>query len=307
MSIFGEGLIERLHQDTILRDPSNPMRKILDDGVGEWLDRFDDEYLGEMVFLESATGKWLDLHGKEYNVPRRLNESDDDYRERIVYEALEHLTSDYLVSVYGVKLYSFVPLFDARDNTLVSDNPYLCISGLMGEASDDSLISILGKKFILDNEIYWLKNGAIDYILDGNDNNLLNSYFEVYSKAKLRSFFKDNTNIASVRLTLPKANDCLYFLNNCTSLETVKLDLPNVKVVTSILQGCTNLTSATINMPKITSHTNFLGTGTSKTSNLEYLNINVPSGKVNSIKTYITGLSLSNLETLIINGEEVTL
>ena len=37
MSIFGEGLIERLHQDTILRDPSNPMRKILDDGVGDLL------------------------------------------------------------------------------------------------------------------------------------------------------------------------------------------------------------------------------------------------------------------------------
>ena len=42
-------------------------------------------------------------------------------------------------------------------------------------------------------------------------------------------------------------------------------------------------------------------------SSLEYINITVPEDTVSAITSYITGLSLSNLETLIINGEEVDL
>ena len=154
MSVFGEGLIERLHTNSALRDNDNDMRRILDYGVGEWLDKFDDEYLGEEVFLESATGKWLDLHGKEFGVQRKPSESDDDYRERIVYEGLGHLTVPYLVDVVGLVLYCFVADFDVADNSLTSDNPYACSQYMTVAPSE--VQSILSRKFVIGSGLSYI-------------------------------------------------------------------------------------------------------------------------------------------------------
>ena len=154
MSVFGEGLIERLHTNSALRDNDNDMRRVLDYGVGEWLDKFDDEYLGEEVFLESASKEWLDLHGKGFGVPRKPGESDDDYRERIVYESLGHLTVNYLLNVYNLVLYCYVADFDVADNTLTSDNPYAC-NRYMCEASSD-IQSILGKRFVIGSGLNYI-------------------------------------------------------------------------------------------------------------------------------------------------------
>lgn len=154
MSLYGEGIIERLHDKSVLHDPNHPMHKIIDKGLGEWLDDFDDNYLGEEVFLESATGEWLDLHGKDFGVQREVNESDDDYRQRIVYEGLGHLTTSYLVDVYGLSLYCYVEDYSVEENTLTSDNPYLC-SKHMAFVSDE-LQSILGKKFVIGSELAFL-------------------------------------------------------------------------------------------------------------------------------------------------------
>lgn len=154
MSVFGDGIIERLHNNTVLADPSNPMGQIIGNGPGEWLDHYDDEYLGEEVFLESATGKWLDLHGEEFNVPRKLTESDDSYRERIVYESLGHLTSDYLEDVYGLTLYCYVADFDVDDNTLTSDNPYACREHMTVASSD--IQSILSRKFVIGSGLSYI-------------------------------------------------------------------------------------------------------------------------------------------------------
>ena len=155
MSVFGEGLIERLHEHSVLRNPAHPMHKIINNGIGGWLDNYDANYLGEQVFLESATGKWLDLHGKEYGVPRRLDEDDETYRNRIVYEALEHLTVNYLMDVYGLNLYTLIEDFDVEDNTLASDNPYLGSDGFMSIA-DSTVKNILEKKFVINGGVIWL-------------------------------------------------------------------------------------------------------------------------------------------------------
>ena len=154
MSVFGDGIIERLHNNTVLADPDNPMGKIIGNGPGEWLDHYDEEYLGEEVFLESATGKWLDLHGKEFGVQRKPSESDDDYRERIVYEGLGHLTVLYLVDVFGLVLYCFVADFDVEDNTLTSDNPYACSQYMTVAPSE--VQSILSRKFVLGSGLSYI-------------------------------------------------------------------------------------------------------------------------------------------------------
>ena len=99
------------------------------------------------LFLEYAVGGYLDCHGRDYGVYRQNGETDDQYRERIVQEKLDHLTPEYLLELYGLNLYVYVNDFDVSDNTLTSDNPYINNYGYMSVASDE-IKSILNNKFI---------------------------------------------------------------------------------------------------------------------------------------------------------------
>ena len=109
----------------------------------------------EQLFVTSATGGWLDAWGRDYGVSRRINEDDETYRRRIVYEKLDNLTAKLLMEVYNVDLYAFVDDFDASENTLTSDNPYLNKNGYLGSVDSDTQ-QILDKKFILDTGVVWL-------------------------------------------------------------------------------------------------------------------------------------------------------
>lgn len=154
MSDFGEVIIERLNNQD-LQDNSNPMHQIIDKGIGEWLQVFSDADFFEQFFFQEATGKYLDLHGKDFGVLRRIDESDDVYRARIIYETLSHVTVGFLRDVYNVELYSSVDGFNVADNDLASDNPYLATDGFMGIASND-VKSILAKKFVIGGGVTWL-------------------------------------------------------------------------------------------------------------------------------------------------------
>lgn len=155
MSDFGEEILGRLPMTSSLRDKSNPAFKVIDNTLGEWLDQFDNEDWFSQFFLSDASNKYLDLHGQEYNVKRRIDECDEDYRARIVYETLGHLTVDFLLNVYPVKLYGFVKNFSVEDNTLTTDNSYLKSDGFIADADEDTQ-NILKKKFILDGGVTWL-------------------------------------------------------------------------------------------------------------------------------------------------------
>lgn len=152
MSVFMEMLVELLPLGSALQKEDNELRKVLDRSVGEFMDSLELPF--DELFLTSATGGWLDAHGKDYGVPRRLDEDDESYRERIVFEKLEYLTVGNLLSVYGLELFAFVDDFDATENTLTSDNPYLS-SRYMGVA-DETTRDILDKKFVLGAEVTWI-------------------------------------------------------------------------------------------------------------------------------------------------------
>ena len=154
MSDYGEEIINRLHTTSSLQDTDNVMRKLLDYGLGGWLDNFDDNPLAEMIFLESATGKWLDIHGKQYNIPRKIDETDEEYMQRIVYESLGHITSSFLQDVYGLVLYCFIEDFDVTENTLTSDNVYACSKHM--SFVDDSLQAILSKKYVIGSDLSYI-------------------------------------------------------------------------------------------------------------------------------------------------------
>ena len=153
MSVSMDMIVEMLPLSSKLQQADNPLRIVLDRTVGEWLDNFSQPF--DELFLMSATGGWLDAWGRDYGVPRRLDEDDESYRQRIVYEKLDHLTPSLLADVYNVRLFSYRNDFDVTDNTLVSDNPYIDNGGYLGLADKDTM-DILDKKFILDSGVTWI-------------------------------------------------------------------------------------------------------------------------------------------------------
>ena len=154
MSDFGEEIINRLGVNSSLKIDSD-MGRLIDYTIGEWLTRENDKEFLEQFFLQEATGKYLDLHGKTYGVLRRIDESDDSYRQRIIYESIGHLTVEFLREVYNLELYVNIPNFNVSNNTLTSDNPYYNQDGFMASA-DTSIKDILNKKFVLGARITWL-------------------------------------------------------------------------------------------------------------------------------------------------------
>ena len=153
MSDFVDMLVEMLPMHSELQKEDNPFRKVLDRTVGAYMDDFEIPY--EQIFLTSATGGWLDAHGKDYGIPRKIDETDEHYRERIIYEKLDHLTPQLLKDMYNVELFTYRNDFDVTDNTLVSDNPYINNGGFLGLVDSDTA-DILDKKFILDLGVNWI-------------------------------------------------------------------------------------------------------------------------------------------------------
>ena len=144
MSFYGTGIIERLPVNSQLQNPDNPMHNIIQNTIGELLDNFEIDY--DQFFLQDATGKYLDLHGKQYGIGRKNNESDEEYRNRIILCAYEYATVKVLTEIYGVEFYANVDNFENNTNLLCSDNPYLT-DELMGFISDE-VYNILDEKFI---------------------------------------------------------------------------------------------------------------------------------------------------------------
>lgn len=159
MSDFLPMMLDMLPVHSALQKSDNPLRVVLDRSLGEYMDSVDSDVVFDGLFLQSASGGWLDAHGRDYGVPRKLGESDEDYRNRIIFEKLEYLTASNLQEIYGLTLFAFVDDFDASENCLTSDNPYIS-SKYMSVASDE-LQGILESKFVLDGEIIWLVGDKI--------------------------------------------------------------------------------------------------------------------------------------------------
>ena len=154
MSDFGEEIIIRTG-NVSLQNKDNPMYSIINHTVGEWLQEKNDEKFFEQFFLNDANDKYLDLFGADFGIKRKLDENDEDYRKRIIYESLTNLTVNYLVDVYNLDLYVFVNGFDVNDNTLTSDNKYYKSNGYMAVA-DVATQQILNRRFVIGSEITWL-------------------------------------------------------------------------------------------------------------------------------------------------------
>lgn len=350
MSIHGEEIFDRLHLKSALRDKNNDARKLLDYTVGEWLDNFTDTDFLEQFYIQNATDKYLDLWGKLFDIPRKLDENDDDYRNRIVYDGIGNLNVDYFINVFNLPLYAYVNNFNVYNNDLTSRNKYYKNNGFMSVAPLE-IQQILSDKFLLEANIRFInQKGISDSILDVNGVNILKYYLDVFERADLKRYFvslnsriKDVelylpfavdcealglTNAETVTLYMPNATKCLNMLKGCTKLTSIDLNLPKATNCEGMLYGCSNITEIELNLPSATNLKDicrlcqnlkrFVLNAPSATliSNflqsswkLEYVNITIKSNMVSLVKQFFTQHSsdLTNLETLIINGEEVEL
>ena len=315
MSDFSDMMVEMLPMHSQLQKKDNPLRIVLDRTVGAYMDNFEIPY--EQIFLTSATGGWLDAWGRDYGVPRRLDEDDESYRQRIIYEKLDHLTPSLLSDVYNVKLFTYRGDFNVSDNTLVSDNPHIVMNYSFLGVSDEDTISILDKKFILDSVVTWINSdGELEYLLDTRGKNILSGYSKIYELTKVNSYFRKNEGIENVKLFLPNATSCAGMFEDCTSLKKINLKIPQVTNVTSMFNGCTALTEVNIIAGKIQDCLSLF----SGCSALTKVNLDLPNGasfvnmfrncssltnvKLNLPKlNYYTSMfyNCSNLETINVN------
>ena len=118
--MYIEAILERLGNSN-LQKSDNPGRIVLDGTLGEYLENYDNHLLD--MFLTRADGSYLDAHGKDFGIYRRENESDDDYRNRILLErSMLDTTSDFSKLDINLWIY-FDDILDK--NQLTSRNEYL--------------------------------------------------------------------------------------------------------------------------------------------------------------------------------------
>lgn len=154
MADFTDVFLDLLAENSNLRKTDNAGRIVIDRTVGEWFDRNTGDSFADNLFLNTATGGYLDLFGADYGVHRKVDESDEDYRQRIIFEKLEYLTVENLQNIYGLDLFIFVTDYDASNNTLTSDNVF--VDNEYMSFADETLQKILNSKFVVDGGIKWL-------------------------------------------------------------------------------------------------------------------------------------------------------
>ena len=251
-SDYGEGIINRLHPDSPLRQEGNPARTLIMKTIGAWLDNYDVTELYDNGFLETATGKWLDLYGRDLGVVRQLDESDEDYRTRLIYESVGNLSMDYLLNVFDLSLYSFREDFNVEDNTLVSDNPFLNTGGYISVADDD-VISIMDRKLLLDGSVSWVTEyGSLGYILNTQGINILSHYSEIFHLTDLEYYFMSNNSIKEVKLVLHNVIDCESVFARCSNLVSIDLNLLKVTNCKNMFWRCSSLVNVNLNLPEAT-------------------------------------------------------
>ena len=154
--MYIEGIIDRLN-NPYLKSKNNDGRLVLDGTIGEYLENYNNNF--KNYFLSRASGKWLDLHGLDYGILRLDNESDKQYRERIM------LINSILMRVLDFnKLNINLWVYDSNvaegDEYLTSRNTYLQIDrnhglpNFLGYA-DEFTKEYVSNKFI-GGEILWL-------------------------------------------------------------------------------------------------------------------------------------------------------
>lgn len=271
MSDFMAALVDLLPEHNSLKKRNNELFNVLDKSVGEWFDNHNIQDIYDALFLNTATGKYLDLHGKDFGVIRKAGESDEDYKNRLIISSLKHLTPKYLKTLYDLDLYVSVLAFSISNNDLTSNNPYINQYGYMAE-NTNGIMDIINNKFILDANFLWITSDDVNnYIIDVNDYNILPQYREIYTLKNINSYFYYNLNIKEVKLYLPNVTTSYNVFSNNYNLEKASIDLPHTTDASAMFGACNHLTEVDLNLPIATNiHALFLWCAKLTSINLDF-------------------------------------
>ena len=123
-----------------------PWEDFINNTIGYFLGELEEEIelINDGCFIESATGRYLDLHGRDLNLPRHDGESDDDYRKRLLIEPLDKFNLQTLYEVYNIQLLTYkenkTPVILLSDNHHLANEYFIDVS--------DELWNIITNKFI---------------------------------------------------------------------------------------------------------------------------------------------------------------
>lgn len=123
-----------------------PFEDLINNSIGYFLESVESEVdrINDGCFLQIAEGKYLDLIGKDYNLPRYNGEGDDDYRVRLSLAPLEEFSVNTLYELYDIQLLTYNSSYN--DLMLLSDNHLLNNHYLINVS--DELWSEVSSKFI---------------------------------------------------------------------------------------------------------------------------------------------------------------
>lgn len=123
-----------------------PFEELINNTIGYFLEMIEEEigHINDGCFLETAEGKYLDLWGKDFGIPRLNEESDDDYRNRLLVGPLDRFTINTLYTMYDVQLLTYYE--DKTSLTLLSDNHLLANEYFID--CTDEIWETISRKFI---------------------------------------------------------------------------------------------------------------------------------------------------------------
>jgi hypothetical protein len=129
-----------------------PFEDLINNTIGYFLELIEEEVdaMNDGCFIDTAEGRYLDLWGKDYGIPRLNDETDENYRKRLKILPLERFNIQTLYEVYDLQLLTRNDT-SFNDLKLYSDNHFLDDEYWIG-VSDEEWIEI-SRKFITTNKI----------------------------------------------------------------------------------------------------------------------------------------------------------
>ena len=123
-----------------------PFEDLINNSIGYFLELIEGEVnrINDGCFIQEAEGSYLDLIGRDYNLPRYNGESDDDYRTRLSLAPLEEFSVNTVYELYDIQLLTYNSSYS--DLMLLSDN-HLLNNHYLVDVSDE-LWDEISSKFI---------------------------------------------------------------------------------------------------------------------------------------------------------------
>lgn len=172
MSQTGKRIINRFPEHSRIHDPENAMNGLLDNAVGEWFDRLEAELYSLMEKRKIITNisdesdptsedyllsrYFLDIQGEEYGLTRKENETNREYRARILSIRKNNISIEgialIVASILNIPIEE-VEIINNRDALRIGDKIHNRISGEKHKPVFNRLVKTRGIIFIKVHEI----------------------------------------------------------------------------------------------------------------------------------------------------------